>query len=40
VEIEYIEGDTAVLKNGPAPGVQVASVGVQEIFGEEIGVGH
>jgi hypothetical protein len=40
VEIDYIEGDTAVLKNGPAPGVQVASVGVQEIFGEEIGVGH
>jgi hypothetical protein len=40
VEIESIEGDTAVLKTGPAPGVQVASVGVQEIFGEEIGVGH
>jgi hypothetical protein len=40
VEIDSIEGDTALLKNGPAPGVQVASVGVQEIYGEEIGVGH
>jgi outer membrane murein-binding lipoprotein Lpp len=40
VEVDYIEGDTAVLKNGPALGVQVASVGVQEIFGEELGVGH
>ena len=40
VEVDYIEGDMVVLKNGPAPGVLVASVGVQELLGTEFGVGH
>jgi hypothetical protein len=40
VEVDYIEGDLAVLKNGPAPGTQVASVGTIELFGTEFGVGH
>ncbi len=40
VEVDYIEGDTVVLKSGPAPGTQVASVGATELFGTEFGVGH
>ena len=40
VEVAYIEGDTAVLKDGPPVGVVVASVGVAELYGAELGVGH
>jgi hypothetical protein len=40
VEVDYIEGDTVVLKSGPPPGTQVASVGATELFGTEFGVGH
>ena len=40
VEVDYIEGDMVVLKSGPTPGTQVASVGATELFGTEFGVGH
>ena len=40
VDVDYIEGDQAVLKAGPPPGTQVVSVGVAELFGTEFGVGH
>jgi hypothetical protein len=40
VEVEYIDGNEAVLKTGPPPGTQVAVVGVTELFGTEFGVGH
>jgi hypothetical protein len=40
VEVDYIDGDVAVLKSGPAPGSLVASVGVALLLGTEIGVGH
>ena len=40
VEVDYIEGEKAVLKTGPGPGTLVASVGVSELLGTEIGVGH
>jgi multidrug efflux pump subunit AcrA (membrane-fusion protein) len=40
VEVDYIEGNEVVLKAGPAPGTQVAVVGVTELFGTEFGVGH
>jgi hypothetical protein len=40
VEVDYIEGNDAVLKSGPAPGTLVAVVGVTELFGTEFGVGH
>lgn len=40
VDVEYIEGDTAVLSDGPASGTVVASVGVAELYGTEFGVGH
>jgi len=40
VEVDRIEGDNAVLTNGPGPGVLVASVGAVELLGTEFGVGH
>ena len=40
INVDYIEGDVAVLKDGPAPGTLVVSVGVAELFGTEFGVGH
>ena len=40
VNIDYIEGEQAVLKDGPPPGTQVVSVGVAELFGTEFEVGH
>ncbi len=40
VEVDYIEGDMAVLNDGPPAGTVVASVGVAELYGTEFGVGH
>ncbi len=40
VEVDYIEGQTAVLSDGPAVGTLVASVGVAELYGTEFAVGH
>ena len=40
VDVDFIEGDQAVLKAGPPPGTLVVSVGVAELFGTEFGVGH
>jgi len=40
VEVDYIEGDIAVLNEGPPTGMVVASVGVAELYGTEFGVGH
>jgi hypothetical protein len=40
VEVDYIDGEMVVLKSGPTPGTQVASLGVTELFGTEFGVGH
>jgi hypothetical protein len=40
VDIDYIEGDIAVLKDGPPNGTVVASQGVAEIYGSEFEVGH
>ncbi len=39
VSIDYIEGDLAVLLEGPPVGTQVVMVGVAELFGAETGVG-
>jgi hypothetical protein len=39
VSISKIDGDTARLSDGPPPGTVVATVGVAEIFGAEMGVG-
>jgi len=40
VEVDYIEGDLAVLKDGPPVGTVIASVGVAELYGTEFKVGH
>ena len=40
VTVDYIEGDTAVLKEGPPAGTIVVSVGVAELYGTEFAVGH
>lgn len=40
VEVDYIEGDIAVLNDGPPAGTIVATVGVAELYGTEFGVGH
>lgn len=39
VTIDYIEGDTAVLVDGPPVGTEVVTVGVAELYGTDTGVG-
>jgi hypothetical protein len=39
VVVESIEGDRAVLSEGPAAGTEVVTVGVAELFGAENGIG-
>lgn len=38
VVVELIEGEFAYLKEGPAPGTQVVTVGVPELYGTETGL--
>jgi hypothetical protein len=40
IDIDYIEGDLAVLSDGPASGTAVVTVGVAELYGTEFGMGH
>jgi len=40
VEVDYIQGHVAVLKDGPPTGTVVASVGVAELYGTEFKLGH
>jgi hypothetical protein len=40
VDVDYIEGEIAVLNDGPPAGTVVASVGVAELYGTDSGVGH
>ena len=40
VDVDYIEGKTAFLTDGPPAGTVVASIGVAELYGTEFGVGH
>ena len=39
IHIDYIEGDLAVLSDGPAAGTAVVLVGAAELFGAETGIG-
>jgi hypothetical protein len=39
ITIERIEGDKAILSNGPAVGTQIAAVGVAELYGSDTGIG-
>jgi multidrug efflux system membrane fusion protein len=40
IAVDYIEGDTAVLSQGPSAGTRVVTVGAAELYGTEFGVGH
>lgn len=40
VEVDYIQGDIAVLNSGPAAGMAVVSVAAAELYGTELKVGH
>lgn len=40
IVVDYIDGDVAVLSDGPASGTRVATVGVAELFGAESGLGQ
>jgi hypothetical protein len=39
ITVDFIEGDMAVLLDGPSVGTQVATVGVAELYGADTGVG-
>jgi hypothetical protein len=40
VAIDYIEGDRAVLSDGPPSGTAIVTVGGAELYGTEFGVGE
>ncbi len=40
ISIDYVDGDLAVLSQGPATGTPVVTTGAAELFGTEAGVGH
>lgn len=40
ISVDYIQGDQAVLTDGPATGTLVVTVGAAELHGTEVGVGH
>ncbi|UCE02824.1 MAG: hypothetical protein JSW67_01055 [Candidatus Latescibacterota bacterium] len=40
IKIVYIDGDIAVLSEGPAAGTQVVTIGAAEVYGAEFEVGH
>jgi hypothetical protein len=40
ISIDYVDGDLAVLSQGPASGTPVVTTGAAELFGTEAGVGH
>jgi hypothetical protein len=40
VKVDYVDGEVAVLEEGPAAGTKVVTVGVSELYGAEVGVGE
>ncbi|MGH3119055.1 MAG: hypothetical protein ACRDQ2_18460 [Gaiellales bacterium] len=40
VSVDYIDGDLAVLSEGPPTGTEVVTVGAAELFGAEFEIGH
>lgn len=40
IEVDYIEGNRAVLTDGPSPGTAVVTVGAAELLGTEFEVDH
>ncbi len=39
ITVDHIEGDRAVLTDGPAAGTSIATVGVAELYGADTGIG-
>jgi hypothetical protein len=39
ISVDYIEGDVAVLSEGPPAGTEVVMAGAAELFGAEAGIG-
>lgn len=40
VDVDYVEGDLAVLNDGPPTGTVVVSTAAAEVYGADTGVGH
>lgn len=40
ITVDYIDGDVAVLSDGPPAGTPVVTVGAAELFGTEFEIGH
>jgi hypothetical protein len=40
IDVDYIQDDMVYLKDGPAPGTTIVTVGVAELYGTEFTVGH
>ena len=40
IEVDYIDGELAILHDGPSVGTQVVTVGAGILHGTEFGVGH
>lgn len=40
VDVDYVEGDLAVLNDGPPAGTVVVSTAAAEVYGADTGVGH
>jgi hypothetical protein len=38
IKVDYVDGDLAVLVDGPPPGSSVVAVGAAELFGAELGL--
>jgi hypothetical protein len=39
IDVDYVEGDLAVLRSGPPAGTTIVTVGAEELLGAELGVG-
>ncbi|MBI4790324.1 MAG: hypothetical protein HY782_25100 [Chloroflexi bacterium] len=39
INVDYFEGDLAILTEGPAAGTMIVTVGASELYGAEVGVG-
>jgi hypothetical protein len=40
INVDFIEGEMAVLNDGPPVGTVIATVGAAELYGAEFGLGH
>ena len=40
LDVDFIDGDLAILNDGPTVGTEIATVGAAELYGAEFGMGH